>query len=164
MRLCHGVVVLPDVPALIGTLLAEVSTLVRVLQDGGTRSGMCAIAFRRDGRALAAYSNLSGFVYVWTLQPAWAIRLSVTAPQKHALAGLLGAPPPPRVAYLAPFRVVSAPAGMSDAAPLQRRKSIGGSSAVVADLAHSLEWEGDGSAIVLKYEGRSLGSIAVQCP
>jgi hypothetical protein len=37
--------------------------------------GMAAIAFRRDGLALAAFSHLSSYVYVW-LQPAWAARMS----------------------------------------------------------------------------------------
>lgn len=51
--------------------------------------GMAAIAFRRDGMALAAFSHLSGYVYVWTLQPAWAARMSASG-TTSAFASLLG--------------------------------------------------------------------------
>jgi hypothetical protein len=130
--------------------------------EGGAVGGICVIAFRKDGLALAAYSRISGFVYVWTLQPAWAARMSPPAPPKHPLSPLSilgGMPATPSVTQLEPLRVMAAPPvgeGIGDGAA---RHSV-----ATMDLNFELTWGGDGRSIVLKHEGRMLGSMAVQCP
>ena len=124
--------------------------------DGAvTRCGMCAIAFRADGLALAAYSRLSGYVYVWTLQPAWQARMSVSAaPKQHPPSIFpIGHTPAaaPRAAHLGPFRVVAAP-------PVATGAGEG------PDTAFALCWAGNGGAVELWRHGVMLGSIPVQCP
>jgi hypothetical protein len=129
---------------------------------------MCALGFRRDGLAVAAYSRLSNYVYVWTLQPAWAARMSAAPPARSALSALLagGAPAsPPRPAHLAPFRVMSAPPlDTAAAAAVDGPSPPPAASGNAGELAYALEWADGGDAVVLKCEGRVLGSIAVQCP
>ena len=71
--------------------------------------GMAAIAFRRDGLALAAFSRISGYVYVWTLQPAWAARMSANQPSSGLSTLLGGGYHASHVTHLQPFRVMAAP-------------------------------------------------------
>jgi hypothetical protein len=120
---------------------------------------MCALAFRRDGLALAAYSRLSGYVYVWTLQPAWVARMSSGTPPKLPVSSFLGgasAAAPARVVQLGPFRVVAAPPVVTG--------GVGADGVLPLDLSFTLEWAAEGGAVVLKHDRHTLGSIPVQCP
>lgn len=136
-----------------------------VLQTGNTPgetlSGICAIAFRRDGLALAAYSRLSGFLYIWTLHPAWLTRMSSPATTRSPFSALLGGAAPAAATaapvQLQPLRVMAAPAAAAMPPPADL-------AAGPADLSFSLVWAADGRTLELRHDGHLMGSTPVQCP
>lgn len=128
---------------------------------GETLSGVCAIAFRRDGLALAAYSRLSGFLYIWTLHPAWLARMSNPAAPRSPFSALLGggggAAAAAATVQLQPLRVMAAPTG----APMPPPGEL---AAGPADLSFALAWAADGRSLELRHDGRMQGAVPVQCP
>ena len=126
---------------------------------GETLCGICAIAFRKDGLALAAYSRISGFVYIWTMHPAWLTRMSNAGASRSPFSSLLSAAVPSTAAasvQLQPLRVMAAPA----AAPPPPAELAAGP----ADLTFALTWAADGRTLELRHDSRLLGSMPVQCP
>jgi hypothetical protein len=134
--------------------------------DSKVLCGLNVIAFRKDGLALAAYSRISGYVYIWTLQPAWASRMSVPGPPKSTFQKVLsaGAPHHSTPVLLEPFRVMAAPAVPQ---PVFAPDPKNGSKPPSSDLSFSLVWDADGRELTLKRDGQTLGIMTggtVQCP
>lgn len=124
--------------------------------------GMNAITFRPDGMAVAAYSRLSGYVYVWTLQLEWQSRMSTASPLRgsHSLfpvgtpRATAGQSLLSRAVQLSPFRVVAAPA------PERGGIEVGGG---LSPDRYRLVWSPRGG-IELHLYGTVLGSIPIHCP
>eukprot|EP00892_Ulva_mutabilis_P007952 jgi/Ulvmu1/5529/UM023_0065.1 len=148
-------------PGTAGAGNGEINPLAPIAQSstGETLCGICAIAFRRDGLALAAYSRISGFVYIWTMHPAWLTRMSNPSATRSPFSALLGAATPSSAAaasaQLQPLRVLAAPAAAPPAGEL---------AAGPIALSFALAWAADGRTLELRHESRLLGSMPVQCP
>jgi hypothetical protein len=134
--------------------------------DSKVLCGLSAIACRKDGLALAAFSRISGYVYIWTLQPAWASRMSVPGPPKSALQKVLSAGSPSHSAplFLEPFRVMHVP---QVPPPVIAPEPSNTSKPPPADLSFSLAWDADGRTLTLTRDAHVVATLtggAVQCP
>jgi hypothetical protein len=110
--------------------------------------------------AVAAYSRLSGYVYVWTLQPEWQSRMSAILPLRASqsifpVVPASGRGNSSRPVRLSPFRVVAAPAADWEGS---------GAGAGCSAKRFSLVWAPQGGTIELRLSGTLVGSIPVQCP